>query len=57
MNRLAVRGRLLLGGDLAEGTVVLADGRIAAVERGDRAPVGVTSVLEAPLVAPGLIDL
>jgi N-acetylglucosamine-6-phosphate deacetylase len=53
----ALVGRLLLDGHAIDGAVVIADGRIVAVETPadlDRLP---TPRLHAPFVAPGLIDL
>jgi N-acetylglucosamine-6-phosphate deacetylase len=44
-------GRLLIGGELVEGTLSLADGRIASVA------IGPTGESDPPVIAPGLIDL
>ena len=54
---IAVVGRLLLGDELVTGMVIISGDRIAEVRRGatfDRLP---GDVLEAAIVAPGLIDL
>ena len=51
MSELRIEGRLLLDGELVDGTVVLEGGRIRAVERGAIADE------DAPIIAPGLIDL
>lgn len=57
MERLAVRGNLLLGDRLRPGAVVIEDGKIAEVvrEQGDWALP--PRVLDGAIVAPGFIDL
>ena len=54
--RFSVRGMLAIGGRLAEGAVVIEGGRICAIRRGDPAFLP-EPVLDAAIVAPGLIDL
>lgn len=54
--RFTLRGRLVVGHELVEGALVIERGRIAEVRRGRPGePVG--AVYEAPIVAPGYIDL
>ncbi len=53
----AVRGGLLLGGDLARGAIVVRDGRIADIRRGIDVGSLPLPVFEADVVSPGLIDL
>ncbi len=55
--RFAVRGELVLGGRLELGAVVVEDGRIAEVLRDPRDDALPAEVVEAAIVAPGLIDL
>ncbi|GAC1327662.1 MAG: N-acetylglucosamine-6-phosphate deacetylase [Chloroflexota bacterium] len=57
MSRLTVRGQLLLGSELVEGMAIVEDGTIVAVERGGGMPSGAGTVIDAPVVAPGFIDL
>ncbi len=57
MDTFAVRGRLLLGNQLVEGAVVVEGARIAAVLRDPRDGDLPSLVLDAEIVAPGLIDL
>ena len=57
MERYAVVGRVVLGDDLAPGAVVIEGGRIAAVVREPRREGLPGTVIEAGIVAPGLIDL
>jgi N-acetylglucosamine-6-phosphate deacetylase len=53
----AIRGRLAIGDALESGTIVVADGRIAEVLRAPRDGALPRAVIDAPIVAPGLIDL
>ncbi len=55
---IALRGRLLLGQHLEHGTIVVRDGRIEAVYR-DLVSDGSLpeTVIDAPIVSPGMIDL
>jgi N-acetylglucosamine-6-phosphate deacetylase len=53
----SVRGKLLLGGRLVEGALVVEGGQIAAIERGGTDRQLPRPVIEADTVAPGLIDL
>ena len=57
MRPYAIRGRLLVGGDLAPGAVVIEDGRIVALTRSARDGDLPETVAEAEIVAPGLVDL
>ncbi len=57
MDAFAVRGQLLLGNQLVEGAVVIEGARIAAVLRGPRDSDLPSRVVDAGIVAPGLIDL
>ncbi len=57
MERYAVRGRLLLGGQLEPGAVVVEGGRIAAILRAHRDGDLPGVVMDAGIVAPGLVDL
>jgi N-acetylglucosamine-6-phosphate deacetylase len=54
--RFSVRGRLALGGELVPGTLVVEDGRIAEIRRGETGEAP-QSVHQAAIVAPGYIDL
>lgn len=53
----ALRGELVLGDALEPGAVVVEGGRIASVLRDPRAGNLPSDVIDAPIVAPGLIDL
>ena len=53
----ALRGRILLDGRLVDGAVVVEDGRIAEVTRTPRSGQLPAAVIDAAIVAPGLIDL
>lgn len=53
----AVAGRLVLGEDLVDGAVVVREGRIDEVVRSPRRGSLPERVIEAAIVAPGLIDL
>ena len=53
----AIRGRLAIGGVLEPGAIVVADGRIAEVLRAPRHGALPRAIIDAPIVAPGLIDL
>ena len=53
----AVAGRIVLGGRLIPGAVVVRDGRIDAVLRSPRVGSLPDTVIEAAIVSPGLIDL
>jgi N-acetylglucosamine-6-phosphate deacetylase len=53
----AVRGDVLLGGNLERGAVIVEGDRIAAVVREPRDGDLPATVIEAAIVAPGLIDL
>ncbi len=57
MSAYAIRGRLLLGDGLAPGTIIVEDGRIARVLRAPHDADVAPPVLDAAIVAPGLIDL
>ena len=57
MSDFSVRGRLLLGDRLLEGAVVVREGRIAVIVRGQPAEPMPQPVIEAAIVAPGFIDL
>jgi N-acetylglucosamine-6-phosphate deacetylase len=52
----ALTGGLILDGGVVQGTVVVRDGRIDAVLRGERR-AGDLPVREAPYIAPGYIDI
>ncbi len=54
---LAIRGRLLLDGDLIPGTLLIRDGRIAEIVRGPSAVSSDAPLLEADIVSPGFLDL
>ncbi|MDB4982538.1 MAG: N-acetylglucosamine-6-phosphate deacetylase, partial [Myxococcales bacterium] len=54
---LSVRGLLLLDGRLTPGVVIVRDGRIAEVRRGDLDANLAGAVRKAHVVSPGLIDL
>jgi N-acetylglucosamine-6-phosphate deacetylase len=57
MGAFSIRGKLLISGDLADGALVIENGSITGIERlpgGAQLP---QSVIEADIVAPGLIDL
>ena len=53
----AVRGLLALGGRLEPGAVIIENGLIAGIERNVRVGDLPEQVVEAPIVAPGFIDL
>jgi N-acetylglucosamine-6-phosphate deacetylase len=53
----AIRGRLAIGGVLESGAIVVADGRIVEVLRAPRDGALPRLIIDAPIVAPGLIDL
>ena len=53
----AVRGLLALGGRLEPGAVIIENGLIAGIERNARDGDLPEQVVEAPIVAPGFIDL
>ena len=53
----AVRGDLAIGGSLVPGAVVVEGARIVAISRAARDGDLPPTVLDAPIVAPGLIDL
>ena len=53
----AVRGNLAIGGELARGAVVVEGERIAAVVSDPRDGALPETVIDAAIVAPGLIDL
>lgn len=54
----AIRGELLVGTHLERGTIVVEHGRISGIHRGkDRECDLPTHVLDAAIVAPGMIDL
>lgn len=53
----AMRGKLAIAGDLVEGAVVIAGERIVEVLRAPREGALPARVVEAEIVAPGLIDL
>lgn len=52
-----IRGQLLLGDDLVPGALQIGGGRIARVLRAPRPDDLVSPILDAAIVAPGLIDL
>jgi N-acetylglucosamine-6-phosphate deacetylase len=54
---IAIRGRLAIGDTLEPGAVVVADGRVAEVLRAPRDGALPRTIIDAPIVAPGLIDL
>src|SRR5215212_4354741 len=56
-HRHAVRGKLAIGGGLVRGAVVVEAGRIAAIVRDPTEGALPATVLDAAIVAPGLIDL
>lgn len=54
----AVRGNLLVGTHLEPGTIVVEDGRIASISRGQEANGNLPeTVIDADIISPGLIDL
>jgi N-acetylglucosamine-6-phosphate deacetylase len=53
----AIRGRLTIGDVLEPGAIVVADGRVAEVLRAPRDGALPRTIIDAPIVAPGLIDL
>ena len=53
----ALRGRLALGGELVDGAVVVEDGRIVAITRAARDHDLPATVIDAPIVSPGFVDL
>jgi N-acetylglucosamine-6-phosphate deacetylase len=53
----AIRGDVLLGSELVPGAIVVVDGRIAEVLRAPHDGDLPERVHEAPIIAPGLIDL
>ena len=55
--RFGIRGRILVDGAFQPGAIVVEDGRISAVHTGSGPFDLPQSVLEAPLVSPGFIDL
>jgi len=57
MSAYAIRGRLLLGEGLTHGTIIVEDGRIARVLRAPHDADMAYPVMDAAIVAPGLIDL
>ncbi|MDQ2829858.1 MAG: N-acetylglucosamine-6-phosphate deacetylase [Chloroflexota bacterium] len=57
MSAYAIRGRLLLGEGLTHGTIIVEDGRIARVLRAPHDVNMTYPVMDAAIVAPGLIDL
>jgi len=57
MSAYAIRGRLLLGEGLTHGTIIVEDGRIARVLRAPHDADMAYPVMDAAVVAPGLIDL
>jgi N-acetylglucosamine-6-phosphate deacetylase len=56
-SRYAIRGDLAIDGILTSGAVVVAGGRIEAIQYGQRDGDLPEIVIDAPIVAPGLIDL
>jgi N-acetylglucosamine-6-phosphate deacetylase len=54
---LAIRGGLAIGGQLTRGAVVVRDGRIVEVITDPRDSDLPESIIDAPIVAPGFIDL
>lgn len=57
MAAFSIRGKLLLDGELEVGALVIERGRITDIERSPRGVQLPEPVIEAALVAPGLIDL
>jgi N-acetylglucosamine-6-phosphate deacetylase len=59
VNRLAIRGLLLLGTRLRRGMILVQDGRIAGIQTGDHSSGRWESVemRDAAYIAPGFIDL
>ncbi len=57
MKPYAVVGDLAIGGQLVPGAVVVKAGRVVAIVRPPRRDQLPSSILEAPIIAPGLIDL
>ncbi len=57
MSAYAIRGKLLLGEGLTHGTIIVEDGRIARVLRAPHDADTAYPVMDAAIVAPGLIDL
>lgn len=57
MSAWAVRGKLAIAGSLVDGAVVIEEERIIAVTTADRDGDLPRLVLDAPIVAPGFIDL
>jgi N-acetylglucosamine-6-phosphate deacetylase len=55
--RYAVRGKLAIGGVLERGAVVVENGRIAEIVRSPHDGALPDVIIEASIVAPGLIDL
>ena len=55
--RYAVRGKLAIGGALVPGAIIVEHGRIAEIVPAPVAGALPDEVIEAPIVAPGLIDL
>jgi N-acetylglucosamine-6-phosphate deacetylase len=53
----AYRGNLLLGSDLTPGVVVVNDGVIVDIMRGDHASMSRDHVVDYDIISPGLIDL
>jgi len=57
MSAFAVRGTVLLGNSFAPGVVLIEDGRIAAILHGSQDRYVATTIYDAPIIAPGFIDL
>lgn len=57
MSAYAIRGRLLLGDNLTQGTIIVEDGRIAHILRAPHDADVAHPVMDAAIMAPGLIDL
>jgi N-acetylglucosamine-6-phosphate deacetylase len=57
MSAFAVRGMVLLGESFAPGVVLIEDGRIAAVLDGFENRDVSATIYDAPIIAPGFIDL
>ena len=55
--RFAVRGKLVLGGSLQNGAVIIEGGRIIDISRFARDGDLPARVIDAPIVSPGFIDL
>jgi len=53
----AICGRLAIGDILEPGAIVVVDGRVAEVLRAPRAGALPRTIIDVPIVAPGLIDL